>query len=180
MSIRSALCWQGRRGWTRPVSPGRRLCAALLFTVLLAVESSQALEFTSYAQVNADGSLRVGSREVRLYGIYIPPTGQTCRTYFSPPVCGSRAALALQFRIQGFVQCEQKSVNRDRSVTALCYLDRTHFSQGEDLAAYLIRQGWALALPRAPSEYHALERIARQQSAGVWGFSVDAVTQRQR
>jgi endonuclease YncB( thermonuclease family) len=54
-------------------------------------------------------------------------------------------------------------------------VDRTSFEEGEDLAAYLIRHGWALARPGAPFEYHALERIAREQSAGVWGFSVDAI-----
>jgi endonuclease YncB( thermonuclease family) len=154
--------------------------AALALAALVVASTSHARELHNYARVNDDGSLRVGNREVHLCGIYIPPTGQTCRTYLSPPVCGSRAALALDFRIQGFVYCEQKSVNRDRSINAVCYVDRTHFSEGEDLGAYLIRQGWALALPGAPFEYHALERIARQQSAGVWGFTVDGIQHRRR
>jgi endonuclease YncB( thermonuclease family) len=144
------------------------------------VGSSQAREFSSYAKVNDDGSLRVGTREVHLYGIYIPPTGQHCRTFFSPPVCGSRAALALEFRIQGFVHCRQKSVNRDRSITAVCFVDRKHAAEGEDLGAYLIRQGWALALPDAPFEYHALEKIARQQYPGVWGFTIDCIRRGRR
>jgi endonuclease YncB( thermonuclease family) len=120
----------------------------------------------------------VGNRKVQLYGIYIPPTGNHCRTFFSPPVCGSRAALALDFKIQGFVHCKQRYVNRDRSVTAVCYVNHTHFSEGDDLAAYLIQQGWALALPDAPFEYHALEKIARAQSAGIWGFTVDGIQRR--
>jgi endonuclease YncB( thermonuclease family) len=180
MSRRGASGRRARRVPIPSASPGRParavlLTGALVFATLLAVGNSQAREFTSYARVNADGSLRVGSREVNLYGIYIPPTGQTCRTYFSPPVCGSRAALALEFRIQGFVHCEQKQLNRDRSLTAVCHVDRTRFSDGEDLAAYLVSRGWALALPEAPFEYHALEKIARQQFVGVWGFSVDAI-----
>lgn len=142
---------------------------------LLVPERGVAREFSSYASVAEDGSLQVGTRTVHLYGIYLPPTGYTCRTFFSPPVCGSRATLALDFKIQGFVHCEEKSRNRDRSINAVCYVKRSNFSQGEDLGAYLIRQGWALALPDAPFEYHALEKIARQQSAGVWGFTVDGI-----
>jgi endonuclease YncB( thermonuclease family) len=93
----------------------------------------------------------------------------------SPPVCGSRATIALQFKIQGFVHCQEKSSNRDRSVNAICSVKRTNFSEGEDLGAYLIQQGWAMARPEAPFEYHALEKIARQQSAGIWGFTIDGI-----
>jgi len=143
--------------------------------VLVPLATTSAREFSSYATVADDGTLRVGTRKVHLFGIYIPPTGYTCRTYFRPPVCGSRATLALDFKIQGFVHCEEKSRNRDRSINAVCYVKRSNFSQGEDLGAYLLSQGWALALPDAPFEYHALEKIARQQSAGVWGFSVDGI-----
>ena len=44
------------------------------------------------------------------------------------------------------------------------------------LAAYLIERGWAMALPGAPFEYHAIERIARSREVGVWGWPVDAIT----
>jgi endonuclease YncB( thermonuclease family) len=162
--------WAVRRQLRRSVVAG----VIALVTLLVSVTAA-AREFSSYASVADDGTLRVGTRKVHLYGIYIPPTGYTCRTFFSPPVCGSRATLALEFKIQGFVHCEEMSRNRDRSVNAVCYVRRSNFSQGEDLGAYLIRQGWALALPDAPFEYHALEKIARQQSAGVWGFTVDGI-----
>lgn len=151
------------------------VASVMVLGTLLAAATAMARDFSSYASVADDGTLRVGTRKVHLYGIYIPPTGYTCRTFFSPPVCGSRATLALDFKIQGFVHCEEKSRNRDRSINAVCYVKRSNFSQGEDLGAYLIRQGWALALPDASFEYHALEKIARQQSAGVWGFSVDGI-----
>jgi len=151
------------------------ITGAVAAAALLVAATGTAREFSSYASVDEDGSLRVGTRKVHLYGIYIPPTGQHCHTLFSPRVCGSRATLALQFKIQGFVHCREKSRNRDRSVNATCYVKRTSFSEGEDLGAYLIQQGWAMARPEAPFEYHALEKIARQQSAGVWGFTIDGV-----
>jgi len=187
----SRRCQQsiGRRNPLPP--PGKHarrspaLCARafgrLLITGVVAVgallnaATGIASEFSSYASVDEDGSLRVGTRKVHLYGVYIPPSGQHCRTFFSPPVCGSRATIALEFKIQGFVHCREKSRNRDRSVNAICHVNRTNASDGEDLGAYLIQQGWAMARPEAPFEYHALEKIARQQSAGIWGFTIDGV-----
>lgn len=55
------------------------------------------------AAVHADGTLRVGRYLIRLYGIYIPATGKQCRTFLVPIYCGNRAAVALNFRNQGFV-----------------------------------------------------------------------------
>jgi hypothetical protein len=66
----------------------------------------------------------------------------------------------------------------DGSLSAICYVDRTSFDPGEDLAAYLIQRGWALALPNAPFEYHALEKIASTRELGVWGFPVDSFSDR--
>lgn len=44
-----------------------------------------------------------------------------------------------------------------------------------DLAAWMLEHGWAVALPAAPPEYRALERIARARGRGVWGYQVDEV-----
>ncbi len=124
-------------------------------------------QVTSYAFVNDDGSLRIRGRTYRLYGIHIPSTGQSCRSFERPVQCGTRAALALDFKIQGFVRCEPRDTNSDGTISAYCTTD------GVDLAAYLLEQGWALALPDAPFEYQALEKIARHRGLGVWGFPVE-------
>ena len=63
----------------------------------------------------------------------------------------------------------------DGSYWGQCRVNATRFDEGEDLAAYLLEKGWALALPDAPFEYQALERIARQREFGVWGIPVDNV-----
>jgi endonuclease YncB( thermonuclease family) len=142
------------------------LFIALLFTVA----SVAIADITGYALVQNDGSLKVDRRIIRLYGIYIPPTETTCRSFLQPRHCAPRAILALDFKIQGFVHCEEKEVNEDGSINAVCYADYTSVSKGEDLAAYLLEQGWAVALPDAPFEYHVLERIARNKGFGIWGF----------
>jgi len=161
---------------TRPEAgrwPCRALGLALLLTaaVFVPLRAAAAGEVVSYALVQPDAALKVAGKVFQLYGLYYPPSGETCQRNFRPAKCGSRAVLALESKIQGFVACRPVRRNADRSFDAFC---RTRFA-GEDLGAYLISEGWALALPHAPFEYHALERIARAHNRGVWGFQVDSL-----
>ena len=144
--------------------------AICLLVLALAETNAAAAEISGYAFVQEDGSMKVDGRHVRLFGIYIPPTSQSCRTFERPVTCAPRAALALDFRIGAdFVHCEPRSKSADGEIVALCRVG------DEDLSAYLLTRGWAVALPDAPFEYSALEKIARQQGIGVWGLAVDRV-----
>ena len=127
-----------------------------------------AAEFRSYAVVKDDASLVIQNKVVRLFGIYIPDDRRFCDAKLRPVFCGSRAATALNFKIQGFVTCQQLGTYDDGSISAVCWTKR-----GTDLGAYLIREGLALAGPDAPFEYQALERIAQINGLGVWGFQAD-------
>ena len=103
------------------------------------------------AFVQKDASLRIGIRTVRLFGIYVPHTNRTCVTKIRPARCGSRAALALDFKVQGFVYCRYLGHNGDGSYSALCEVD-CKTSPGrcrEDLGAWMISEGWAVAAPGA-------------------------------
>ena len=135
-----------------------------------------AREISSYAFVNEDGTLRIKRKTIHLYGIHIPKTGKHCNTNLRPPVCGSRAALALEFIIQSFVRCEIIEENADGSLVGWCRVNASRLNEGEDLSAYLLERGWAVALPDAPVEYQALEKIAYRRGFGMWGFQIDGVT----
>ena len=130
------------------------------------------------AFVQADGTLKLGNRRIRLYGIHIPRTDHFCRTFLRPPRCASRAVLELDRMIHGFVWCDPVERNRDGTLSAVCRVRRNDSRLGSraDLAAELLRQGWAVALPGAPFEYVTLERIARAHNRGVWGFQADSIT----
>ena len=147
----------------------RRLALATLLALAATIGRAEA-DIVSYAIIQDDGSLRVRGRTIRLYGIHIPQTGRVCRTSIRPVRCGSEAVLALHFRIQGFVRCKPVTRYRDRSISAVCYVDGrgSVLEPDEDLGAYLLRQGLAVARPEAPFEYVALERIARAQRRGIW------------
>lgn len=146
------------------------LCVWLLLSLLLSVPGAHAREIVSYAFVQDDATLKVRGKIIHLYGIHVPETERTCRTFIRPVQCASRAALALDFKIgAGFVRCETVHTNADGSLTAVCHADE------EDLSAYLISRGWAVALPDAPFEYKTLEKIARNKGLGVWGFQADVI-----
>ena len=147
--------------------------AAIALT-MLTTTPVYAREISSYAFVNEDATLRIKRKTIHLYGIHIPKTSKNCRTNVSPVVCGSRASLALDFKIQGFVRCEIIEKNSDGSMVGWCRVNASHFDEGEDLSAYLLERGWAVALPDAPVEYQALEKIARLRGFGVWGFQIDS------
>ncbi len=146
----------------------RRISLYALATACLLLAGPALAQVSSYAFVNDDGSLRIKGRTYRLSGIHVPRTAQACRTFQRPLTCGSRAALALDFRIAtNFVRCDKRHKNNDGTYSAYCTVN------GNDLAAYLLGRGWALALPDAPFEYQALEKIARHRGLGVWGFPVE-------
>ncbi|MGH6942598.1 MAG: thermonuclease family protein [Geminicoccaceae bacterium] len=137
---------------------------------------ADASEIVSYAIVQDDGSLRVQGKTIRLFGVYVPPTARGCRSDFRPPLCGNRSVRALKVKIRGFVRCDPQAQLADRSISAVCYVDGNSVADAPvDLGAWLIEQGLAVAGPGAPFEYRTLERIARVNRRGVWGFPVDQI-----
>ena len=143
---------------------------SLLFALLLGI-SSAAADIGARAIVQDDGTLKVNGKTVRLYGIYIPTFGYTCRTNIRPRRCAPRAVLQLDFKVHGFVYCDEVQRFTDRSVSAVCRVGQKR----EDLAAWLLRQGWAVALPGAPFEYLTMERFAEANRRGFWGFQADSI-----
>ena len=134
----------------------------------------------SYAIVQDDATLRVQGKTIRLFGLYIPPTEPGCATVLRPPACGSRAVRALELKIQGFVECLPQQRYTDGSIGAICYArEGSILDPPVDLGGWLIEQGFAVAGPDAPFEYGVLEKIARTNRRGVWGFQVDNVFRQQ-
>jgi endonuclease YncB( thermonuclease family) len=171
--------WDGLKSSvsTTKESPVRSIRIAAVAALCLAAVPAAA-DFESYAIVQDDASLLVRGKTIRLFGVHLPSDATQCRTSIRPVRCASRAALALDFKIQGFVRCREVGENRDGSIAAFCSVNHSRFDDGEDLGAYLIGEGLALALPNAPFAYHAEEKIARANGRGVWGFEVDSIRRR--
>lgn len=144
-----------------------RLIGALL-AAIAGSAAPQVPDISSFAFVRDDATLEVAGYWIRLYGIYVPPTDRTCYTFIRPIPCGTRASLALDFKISGyFVHCTPLVSNVDGSTTAACSVD------GEDLSAWMLQNGWAMAVPGAPFEYVAMERLAQSKGIGIWGIPID-------
>jgi hypothetical protein len=121
------------------------------------------------AIVQADGSLRVDGETVYLYGVFLPQLERTCTSIVRPPRCGAPSVLVLNDLVEGFVQCQVVREGRN-AVQGICTQPgRDLFGAREDLAATLVRRGWALAADEAPAQYRALEALARSREVGLWG-----------
>jgi endonuclease YncB( thermonuclease family) len=145
-----------------------KVLGAVSIAALILLSARANAEISSYAFVQEDSSLKVAGQLVRLFGIYVPPTEHTCYTFIRPMPCGTRASLALEFKIGvEFVHCTERAKASDDSIFASCT------ARGEDLSAWMLQRGWAVALPDAPIEYVAMEQIARARGLGIWGIPLD-------
>jgi endonuclease YncB( thermonuclease family) len=154
-----------------------RLFAGLLVLACVMAASARApkADVHSYALVQEDASLLLRGKLYRLHGVLVPEDGQFCDRFTRPVRCGSRAAVALDRKIRGFVRCSEQFAFDDGSISAVCRVNSGRFDRGEDLGAFLIREGLALAGPDAPFQYRALERIAEANGRGFWGFQADSI-----
>jgi endonuclease YncB( thermonuclease family) len=162
-------------GSSKVVRPRTAITLVLAFALaFLAMDSHAMYEIVGRPFVQDDCTIEINNHVVHLYGIYIPPSAREDRCWnLRRGPCTARAAL--DFRVQGFVHCYPQGKYDDGSLSAVCYVNQTTFHQGIDLAAYLLKSGYALATDDAPLEYRAYERKAQSLGLGVWGFPVDTI-----
>ncbi len=120
------------------------------------------------AAVDGDG-LEIHGRKIRLFGIDAPEAGQLCtRSDGARWHCGSYATVALDRLVAGReVTCRVRDIDRYGRPVAVCT------AGGRDLAAELVRQGWALAYRRFSRDYADEEEAARAERAGIWAGRFD-------
>lgn len=110
-------------------------------------------------------TFKLGTVDVRIWGIDAPERAQVCRDADGEDYrCGESATAALSAHLGSqIIRCEQ--VDRDvygRTV-ARCFL------RGNDVADWLVRNGWAVDYPEYSSgAYRVAEAYARQQRNGLW------------
>lgn len=126
--------------------------------------------FQGRASVIDGDTLEIQGERIRLYGIDAPESAQTCldangRTYR----CGQRAAFALSDKVGARpVLCEPTGKDRYGRIVARCSL------AGEDLQAWMVRNGHALAFLRYSKAYRTHEAEAKASGVGMWTGSFEA------
>jgi endonuclease YncB( thermonuclease family) len=116
------------------------------------------------AVVDGD-TLEVGGVRVRLWGVAAPALGQSCAADGRPYPCGREAAAALAGRVAGReVTCAPRgpAPGPGGEVAAVCAAGE------EQLNAWAVEAGWALAFREESAAYGPQEARARQARRGLW------------
>jgi len=125
--------------------------------------TSMAADITGAARVVDGDTIDVGTTRIRLWGIDAPESKQLCQRDGAEWMCGRDAALALERWIgQRTVSCEEKARDRYGRTVGLCRVD------GDDVSAWMVSNGYAVAFRRYSADYIALEEKALEQRRGIW------------
>ena len=141
------------------------------FTIVLAfvmalVPTGARADIAGPASVIDGDTIEIGGQKVRLHGIDAPESAQMCIAE-SQWRCGEQAARALDKKIAGrAVTCAERGRDKDGLILAVCS------AGGEDLNAWLVYAGWALAYRQISTDYVPEEQAARAARRGVWRGSI--------
>ncbi|WFL79054.1 thermonuclease family protein [Altererythrobacter arenosus] len=100
---------------------------------------------------------------IRLHGIDAVERSQHCSRNGEAWRCGEDAAQFLASLLRnGRLSCRQVDLDQYGRQVSICTVS------GRDLAAEIVRAGWAVALPQFSETYVELEAVATQESVGIW------------
>ncbi len=137
-----------------------RLAGALILCLL----ATPALaDVTGPARVIDGDTLEVQGQRIRLHGIDAPESRQLCRLDGKPWQCGKDATNALAEKIASqLVTCEDLGRDRYERIIGRCTV------AGEDIEAWMVSEGLALAYRRYSLDYVDEEADAQAARRGIW------------
>lgn len=123
-------------------------------------------KITGVAHIIDGDSLRIQKNEIRLHGIDAPEYEQHCYDMNGHKwSCGITATKELQKHLRNTqITCQQIQIDQYQRILAECKITDT----GENINAWLVKQGWAIAYKRYTQKYTAEENHAKKQSLGIW------------
>ncbi len=129
---------------------------------------SRADALSGVASVIGGDTIEIHGERIRLFGIDAPESRQLCTVSGEPYRCGQQAALALADHVeQRTVRCEERDRDRYGRTVAVCFVG------DEDVSAWLVAEGWALAFRRYSTRYVPEEDKARAAGRGIWAGAFD-------
>eukprot|EP00892_Ulva_mutabilis_P009061 jgi/Ulvmu1/6527/UM003_0160.1 len=152
-----------------PISAALIAAAA---SAVLAIQAEPALaESLSGAPRVVDGdTLEFGSERVRLYGVDAPESKQLCKDRIGKEFpCGVVAKDDLVKKIGSrAVTCDVRNKDMYGRSVSVCYVDGGIGRGREDLNAWLVSQGDAVAYEQYSKDYVPMERQAKAEGKGIW------------
>lgn len=140
-----------------------RLALFLFATIAVASTASGDENIVGSASVIAGDTLEINGARIRLHGIDAPESKQSCLVEGKQSQCGQKAADALAGKIGAqTVTCKPKGRDEYQALAAVCT------AGGEDLNAWMVSEGMALAYRRYSTAYVRQEKAAAKEKAGIW------------
>jgi endonuclease YncB( thermonuclease family) len=138
---------------------------AAILAVTFFASGVQGAEIISGVPFVSNGdTMVVGATKIRLEGIDAPETDQVClNAVLKRWTCGIEARDRLAAHIENrSIDCEPSGADAYGRTLAMCMLE------DEDLNAWMVREGWALAFVRYSKAYVPDEEAARTAQRGIW------------
>lgn len=146
----------------------RRLAPFVVLALLPWPAHAAATTLTGRAEVIDGDTIRLGTTVVRLADIDAPEMGQHCDGPSELQRCGVVATGFLADRIDGqTVTCQVAGLDDYGRSIATC----SH--QGQDLSAWLVAEGYALAFVKYSLRLVPLQEEAEAKLAGLWQASLE-------
>lgn len=153
-----------RLSWDRVECLMHRALTSILVLLLLVLAPSAHADVAGRASVIDGDTIEIHGQRIRLHGIDTPESAQLC---VGPDGtnwrCGQRAALALAGRIgTSPVTCRRTDTDQYGRIVAVC------LEGAEDLNAWMVAEGWAVAYRRYSDDYVAVEEQAKATGRNIW------------
>lgn len=134
------------------------------FTVAVIGSSANAASISGTASVIDGDTIEIHGNRIRLHAVDAIESRQRCLLPSGKAWnCGRASATALAERIgRSPVSCDVRDVDRYGRLVAVCR------KGGEDLNAWLVANGWAVAYRRYGRDYVSQEDAARNARLGIW------------
>jgi endonuclease YncB( thermonuclease family) len=136
-----------------------------VFAFLTIYSTADAASISGIPRVVDGDTLVVGATKVRLEGIDAPETDQICLDAKGDHwTCGIEARDRLEAHIAGrVIACLSNGTDVYQRSLATC-----SSLTGENLNAWMVQAGWALAYVKYSSAYQQVEEDARVHQQGLW------------
>lgn len=136
-----------------------------IFTLSAFAESGAAI-VGSITVVDGE-TLEIQNQRIKLWGVDAPDLDQICHDGQGVAYnCGKEAASALSRWLAELqpVQCEPRGNDNAGNVVAICYT-----STGDDIAGWMVRNGYAIDWPKYSNGFYAVpQNEAQQAKNGIW------------
>ena len=141
-----------------------RQSAAVLLAATLLAANAEADVLEGPASVLSGDIIEIRGQQIRLLGIDAPEPAQTCWDAAGKSwPCGQGAATALAVKVgDAAITCDGIRRDREERLIAVCRIGK------ENLNAWLVAGGWALAYRSQSMAYVSAEEAAREAASGLW------------